>query len=177
MNDLEFLSKCKVFLSKDEVENRITELAHEIDNDYNGKEIVIISILKGALFFTIDLVKKIKTPIILDTIHAFSYVGSESTGELKITDDITTNIEGKDVLIVEDIIDTGLTLDKIRAHILSKNPASLKIAVLADKEERRKVEVPIDYTGFKIENKFIIGYGFDYDEKFRNLPYIAYVDE
>ena len=166
-----------VLLSEQELQKRIAEMAAQLDEDYHGKEIIVITILKGALYFTVDLTKKMKTPIILDTIHAHSYVGTETSGSIKIQDDISTNITGKDVLIVEDIIDTGLTLNKIRDHILAKSPASLKIAVLANKPDRRTVDVPIDYVGFEVPNKFIVGYGFDYDEKYRNLPYVGYVEK
>lgn len=165
-----------ILYSEQEIQDKIALLAKQLDNEYEGKELVVISILKGALYFTIDLTKKMKTPIIFETIHAHSYEGTESTGNVLVRDDISIDISGKDVLIVEDIIDTGKTLDKIRQFLLSKNPNSLKIAVLADKKERRVVDVPIDYSIFDIPNKFIIGYGFDYDEKYRNLPYIAYID-
>ena len=117
-----------------------------------------------------------KTPILFDTIHASSYVGTESSGTLDIKDDISMDISGKDVLIVEDIIDTGYTLDKIRKHLLNKNPKSLKIAVLADNKERRNINVPLDYIGFEIPDKFVIGYGFDIDQKYRNLPFVGYVE-
>ena len=165
-----------VLIDEATLDQRITELAKQLDTEYAGKEVVVVSILKGALYFTIDLTKKMKTPIILDTIHAHSYVGTETSGSITIQDDLSTNITGKDVLIVEDIIDTGLTLNKIRSHILEKSPCSLKIAVLANKQQRRIVEVPVDYVGFEIPNKYIVGYGFDFNEKYRNLPYIGYVE-
>lgn len=165
-----------VLIDEATLDQRITELAKQLDTEYAGKEVVVVSILKGALYFTIDLTKKMKTPIILDTIHAHSYVGTETSGSITIQDDLSTNITGKDVLIVEDIIDTGLTLNKIRSHILEKSPSSLKIAVLANKQQRRIVEVPVDYVGFEIPNKYIVGYGFDFNEKYRNLPYIGYVE-
>ena len=171
------MNKFNVLISEEALQKRISELAQKLDEDYSGKELVIICILKGSLYFTVDLTKKMKTPIILDTIHAHSYVGTETSGSIKIQDDISTNITGKDVLIVEDIIDTGLTLNKIRDHILAKSPHSLKIAVLANKPDRRTVHVPVDYVGFDIPNKFIVGYGFDYDEKYRNLPYVGYIED
>ena len=144
----------KVLLSEEQIQTRLTELAAQLDKDYKGKELVVITILKGAMFFTVDLIRKMKTPIVLDTIHAHSYVGTETSGSISILDDTSTNITDKHVLIVEDIIDTGLTMNKIRDHILAKSPASLKIAVLADKPIRRTVEVPIDYIGFEVPNKF-----------------------
>ena len=170
------MENLKILLNEEQLQKRIAELAEQLDKEYEGKEIVVVSILKGALYFTIDLTKKMKTTIVFETIHAHSYEENESTGNVIIKDDISTNIEGKDVLIIEDIIDTGRTLDKIRAHLLSKNPKSLKIAVLINKPQRRIIDVPVDYIGFNIENKFIIGYGFDYDNKYRNLPYIGYIE-
>ena len=170
------MEKLKVLLKEEELQERIAELAKKLDKEYEGKELIVISILKGALYFTIDLTKKMKTEMIFETIHAHSYQGTESTGNIEIKDDISIDIEGKDVLIVEDIIDTGRTLDKIKTHILNKNPTSLKIAVLINKPARKEIDVPVDYVGFEIENKFIIGYGFDYDEKYRNLPYIGYIE-
>lgn len=169
------MDEINVLIDETELQERITKLAIQIDQEYIGKDLVVVSILKGALYFTIDLTKKMKTPIILDTIHAHSYVGTETTGSIKIQDDLSTNITGKDVLIVEDIIDTGLTLNKIKSHILAKSPRSLKIAVLANKKQHRIIDVPVDYVGFEIPDKFIVGYGFDYNEKYRNLPYIGYV--
>ena len=170
------MENLKVLLKEEELQSRIAELAKELDKEYEGKELIVITILKGALYFSIDLTKKMKTPIIFETIHAHSYEGTESTGNVVIKDDISIDIEGKDVLVVEDIIDTGKTLDKIKTHLLNKNPKSLKIAVLINKPARREINVPVDFVGFDIENKFIIGYGFDYDEKYRNIPYIGYIE-
>ncbi len=166
-----------VLIDEEKIQKRLEEMAKEIDSVYNGQSIIAICVLRGAIYFTVDLTKKMKTPIELDFIKASSYVGTESTGKIKMTLDINENIEGRDVLIIEDIIDTGYTLKYLRDYLLSKNPKSLRIAVLADKEERRKVEVPIDFTGFKIPNKFLVGYGFDYDNSYRNIPYIGYMKE
>lgn len=166
-----------VLIDEEKIQKRLEEMAKEIDSVYNGQSIIAICVLRGAIYFTVDLTKKMKTPIELDFIKASSYVGTESTGKIKMTLDINENIEGRDVLIIEDIIDTGYTLKYLRDYLLSKNPKSLRIAVLADKEERRKVEVPIDFTGFKIPNKYIVGYGFDYDNSYRNIPYIGYMKE
>lgn len=176
MENLE--EKLKVLYSEDEVQKRIAELAKQIDEDYkNSKEIIVICILKGAAFFTVDLVKKMKTPIIFEFMQVSSYSGTETTGAISIKKDLDCDIKGKDVLIVEDIIDTGYTLRALRQDLLSRKPNSLKIVVLADKKERRKVEVPVDYVGYEIPNKFVVGYGFDVDEKGRNIPYIGYIDE
>ena len=164
-----------VMYSEEEIQKRIQELAEEIDKDYAGKEIIAICVLRGAVFFTVDLTKKMKTPLEIDYIRVSSYEGTDTTGKINFIHDISENIEGKDVLIIEDIIDTGFTLKALKEHLLKKNPKSLKIVVLADKSERRKTEVDVDYIGFKIPNKFIVGYGFDIDNKYRNLTYIGYV--
>ena len=166
----------KVMYEEDEIQKRIKEVAEEIDKDYVGKEVVIVSVLKGAIFFTVDLVKKMKTPIELETVQVSSYQGTESTGKINMKKDLDNSIEGKDVLIVEDIVDTGYTLKFLKEYLLSKNPKSVKIAVFMDKKERRKADVTIDYTGFVIPNKFVVGYGFDVDEKGRNIPYVGYID-
>lgn len=170
------LENLPVLLSEEEVQNKIAEIAAQIDKDYEGKEIVVICVLKGAVFFTVDLVKKMKTPIQLEVMQVSSYSGTESTGKINVKKDLDSDIAGKDVLIVEDIIDTGLTLSKLREYLLEKKPKSLKIAVLADKAERRKVPVPLDYTCFVIPDKFVVGYGFDVDEKGRNIPYVGYIE-
>ena len=171
------LENLPVLIPEDEIQKRIAEVAAEIDKDYNGEDVVIISILKGAVFFTVDLVKKMKTPIQLEVMQISSYSGTESTGELIVKKDLDNDIEGKNVLVVEDIIDTGTTLSYLKQYLASKNPKSLKIAVLADKVERRKVDVELDYKCFEIPDKFVVGYGFDVDEHGRNIPYIGYIEE
>lgn len=170
------LENVKVLYEEKELQERIAELAKQMDEDYKGKTITVISVLKGAIFFTVDLVKKMKTPIELEVMQVSSYEGTESTKKIKIKKDLDHSIEGKDVLIVEDIIDTGHTLKHLKEYLLLQNPKSLKLAVLADKKERREVDVKIDYTGFVIPNKFVIGYGFDYNEVGRNLPYVGYIE-
>ena len=167
----------KVMFEEDEIQKRIAEVAAEIDKDYVGKEVVIVCVLKGAVFFTVDLVKKMKTPIELEMVQISSYQGTESTGKIKFKKDLDGSIEGRDVLIVEDIIDTGRTLKYLKEYLESKNPNSVKIAVFVDKKERREVNVDVDYTGFIIPNKYVVGYGFDVDEKGRNIPYVGYIDE
>ena len=159
------LEDVKIMYTEDEIQNRIQELAIQIDRDYDGKEVVAICILKGAAFFTVDLVKKMQTPVIFEVMQVSSYAGTETTGTISIKKDLDCDIEGKDVLIVEDIIDTGYTLRALREDLFARGAKSLKIAVLLDKKERRKVEVPVDYVGYEIPNKFVIGYGFDYNEK------------
>ena len=175
MENLE--NKLKVMYTEETIQNRIKEVAEIIDNDYKGEEIVIISVLKGAVFFTVDLVKKMKTQIELELMQVSSYKGTQSTGNIIVKKDLDGSMEGKNVLIVEDIIDTGYTLKYLQEYLQTLNPKSLKIAVLADKKARRKADIKIDYTCFEIEDKFIVGYGFDFDEKYRNLPYIGYVEE
>lgn len=175
MEDLE--KKLKIMYTEEQIQNRIKEVAKKIDEDYKGKTVIIISVLKGAIFFTVDLVKKMKTPIILEVMQVSSYQGTQTTGNIIVKKGLDTNIEGKDVLIVEDIIDTGYTLKYLKEYLQSQNPKSLKIAVLADKKERRKADVKVDYTCFEIENKYVVGYGFDVDEIGRNIPYIGYLEE
>ena len=169
------LENVKVLYEEKELQARILELANQIDADYQGKTVTVISVLKGAVFFTVDLVTKMKTPIELEVMQVSSYEGTETTQKIQIKKDLDHSIEGKDVLIVEDIIDTGYTLNYLKEYLLNQHPKSLKIAVLADKAERREVPVEIEYTGFVIPNKFVVGYGFDYNEIGRNLPYIGYI--
>ena len=170
------MEEFKVLFSKEDLEKRIKEMAKEIDEYYSGKEIIAVCVLKGAVFFATDLLRNMKTPLSLDFLRASSYEGTESTGKVNLDMEITTNIEGKDVLVVEDIADTGNTLKFLVDYLKSKNPNSLKIAVLLDKKERRTVDIDLDFTGFVIPNKFVVGYGFDIDQKYRNMPYIGYVE-
>lgn len=171
------MDNLKVMYEEEELQKRIKEVAEQIDKDYEGTdEIVIISVLKGAIFFTVDLVKKMKTPITLEVMQVSSYTGTESTGNIIVKKDLDNSIEGKHVLIVEDIIDSGRTLKYLKEYLQTKNPKSVKIAVLMDKKERRIVDIDVDYTGFVIPNKFVVGYGFDVDEKGRNIPYVGYLE-
>lgn len=170
------LENLPVLISEEEIQEKIAEVAKQIDNDYKGEEVVVISILKGAIFFTVDLVKKMKTPIQLEVMQVSSYSGTESSGELIVKKDLSCDIEGKNVLVVEDIVDTGTTLSYLKGYLASKNPKTLKIAVLADKKERRKVDVKLDYKCFEIPDKFVVGYGFDVNEKGRNIPYVGYIE-
>ncbi|GAB6183520.1 hypoxanthine phosphoribosyltransferase [Thermodesulfovibrio hydrogeniphilus] len=160
-------------ISEEQIQKKVSELARKITNDYKNKDLLVIGILKGAFIFFSDLVRQIKAPLKVDFIIASSYIKDKSSGEVNIHYFPREEIKGKDVLLVEDIIDTGISLQAIREKILSMEPASLKICVLLDKKERRVVEVPIDYLGFSIPNKFIVGYGLDYNEMFRNLPYLT----
>lgn len=163
----------KPFLTTERISERVIELADKISKDYAGKEILAIGILKGSFMFFADLIRALKIPVTLDFIVASSYLKSTSTGEVKIHYDVREDIQGKHVLLIDDIIDTGISLNHIRERILARGPESLKICVLLDKKERRLVNVPIDYVGFETPNQFVVGYGLDYDNKYRNLPYIA----
>ncbi len=160
--------------SEQQIERRICELASQIDRDYEGKRIHLICILRGSVFFFTELAKKITLPVTIDFMSASSYGdGTESSGTLKIKKDLDDDIEGKDVLIVEDIIDSGNTLYELRKLLMERKAASLKICTLLDKPDRREVEVPIDYTGFVVPNEFVVGYGLDYAQKYRNLPFVG----
>ncbi len=163
----------KPLYTVNQIQDRVKELADQVSRDFKGKELVVISILKGAFMFTSDLVRHIKVPLTLDFIIASSYLKTDSTGDITIHSDIRENIMDKDVLLVEDIIDSGVTLNYIRERLLQRRPSSLKICGLLDKRARREVDVPIDYIGFEIPDVFIVGYGLDYDNKYRNLPYLA----
>ncbi len=163
----------KPLFTEEQIQKKIEELAERINNDYEGKEILAIGLLKGAFIFFADLIRHIKAPLVVDFLIASSYVKMNTTNEVKIHCDIKENITGKDVLLIEDIIDTGISLNYLRERTLEKSPKSLKTCVLLDKRERRLVDVPVEYIGFTVPDVFVIGYGIDYDDKFRNLPYIS----
>lgn len=163
----------KPLLTIEQIHERVEKMAERISNDYYGKEIIAVGILKGSFMFFADLVRALKIPVTVDFIVASSYLKSTSTGEVKIHYDIREDILNKHVLLIDDIIDTGISLNYIRERILSKGPASLKTCILLDKRERRIVDVPVDYLGFEVPNEFLVGYGLDYDNRYRNLPYIA----
>lgn len=166
----------KELISKEELDRRITELAKQIDKDYLGKEITIICVMRGAVFFTVELTLKMKTKLKYEFITISSYEGTDTTGEVLLRTDLRDSIEGKDVLIVEDIVDTGRSMKYLIEHLKSKNPRTLKVCALANKQERREIEVQIDYLGFEVPNKYIVGFGFDIDNNYRNLPYVAYLE-
>jgi hypoxanthine phosphoribosyltransferase len=163
----------KPFLRTEQIRDKVKELADRISNDYAGKNMVAVGILKGAFMFFSDLVRAIRVPLTVDFIIASSYLKTDTTGEVKIYHDIREDISDKDVLLIEDIIDSGITLNQIRERVLMRSPKTLRICVFLDKKERRIVDVPLDYVGFVIPNEFVVGYGLDYDNKFRNLPYIS----
>lgn len=172
------INKIKTLIDEEKLNKKISEIAKKISGDYINEEIVLVCILKGAAYFAIDLSKKITNDdIIIDFMKVSSYGSqTESSGKINFKLDLSENIENKNVIIVEDIIDTGITLNYLYNHLKSKNPKSLKLCVLLDKKERRIQGIDVDYIGFEIENKFVVGYGLDYDEKYRNLPYIGYIE-
>ena len=168
----------KPLFSKQDIRKTVKRLAAEISSDYRGEEVLCVCILKGSFMFTSDLIRQIKVPTKVDFMRVSSYgKGMMSMGEVTITKDLEMDVSGKHVLIVEDIIDSGLTLTWIRDMLASRNPKSLRIVALVDKKARRKVDVPCDYVGFTIEDGFIVGYGIDYAEKYRNLPDILVVEK
>ena len=169
--------KIRVMLSEEDVDKRIKELGEQISRDYEGKNVHLICILKGGVFFMCELVKHITVPVTHDFMSVSSYGdGTVSTGRIKLIKDLDESIEGKDVLIVEDILDTGRTLHHLMALLRTRNPKSLRLCTLLDKPDRRVIDVPVDYTGFQIPDEFVVGYGLDYDQKYRNLPYIGVVE-
>ena len=164
-------------ISASQIKQRVKELGAQLSADYEGKNVVIICVLKGAVVFLADLLRSLSIPVELDFVRLSSYgKNTESSGVISIIRNITSDIQHKDVLIVEDIVDTGTTLDFLKECLLSQNPSSLKICTLLDKPARRVKPITIEYTGFEIPNCFVVGYGLDYNEKYRNLPYIAMPD-
>jgi hypoxanthine phosphoribosyltransferase len=163
----------KPLLTTRQIQIKVRELADRISKDYLGKDFIVVGILKGVFMFFSDIVRAIKIPITLDFVIASSYVKTETTGEVKIYYNVREDITDKDVLLIDDIIDSGITLNYIRENMLSKRPRSIKTCVFLDKKEKRLVDVPLDYVGFEIPNEYVVGYGLDYDNKFRNLPYIS----
>lgn len=164
----------KILLDEAQIKERVSQLGQQITQDYKGESILMVGILKGAMIFLADLVRNIEVTTYFDFMAVSSYgAGTVSSGAVRILKDLDKSIEGRHVIIVEDIVDTGLTLQYLVENMKSRRPASLKICTLLDKPSRRKVKVDIDYNGFAIPDEFVIGYGLDYNEKYRNLPYIA----
>ena len=165
------------YLSEEKIANRIAEMGAEISEVYGDEPVCLICILKGSVFFTVELAKRITSPVELEFMCVSSYgSGTKSSGVVKITKDLDVNIEGKNVLLVEDIIDSGRTLSYLLENLKTRNPKSLRLCTLLDKPDRRVVAVDVDYVGFTIPDEFVVGYGLDYDQKYRNLPYIGYVE-
>jgi hypoxanthine phosphoribosyltransferase len=164
----------EVLVSADELQQRVAELGREISRDYAGRSLLLIGVLKGAVFFLSDLMRYIEIPVEVDFMAVASYgSATDSSGVVRILKDLDAAIEGRDVLIVEDIVDSGLTLQYLMRNLGSRNPATLEVCALLTKPERRKVELPTRYVGFEIPNRFVVGYGLDYAERHRNLPFVA----
>ena len=164
-----------VLLSEGQIAAKVTELVKRISEDYAGRQVTLVSVLKGSLPFMADLMRQISIPLRIDLMEVSSYGGTatESSGLVRILKDLSSSIDGSDVLIVEDIIDTGLTLNYLLRYLRGKNPNSLRICTLLDKPARRLVEIPIDYVGFTIPDQFVVGYGLDYGELYRNLRFVG----
>ena len=163
-----------VLIPEDKVEERIQQIAEEISRDYAGKTVHMIGILKGSVFFVCELAKRITVPVTMDFMSVSSYgSGTKSTGVVKLIKDLDEPIAERDVLVVEDIIDSGNTLSYLLKNLSDRNPASIRLCTLLDKPERREKDVFVDYQGFQIPDEFVIGYGLDYDQRYRNLPYIG----
>lgn len=167
----------KVLLSEEEVDARIKAIGEQISKDYAGKQVHLVCVLKGGSFFLCELAKRITVPVSLDFMSVSSY-GSDtkSSGVVKIVKDLDDSIKDKEVIVVEDIVDSGRTLSYLMEMLSDRGPASLHLCTLLDKPERRVIDVKVDYTGFRIPDKFVVGYGLDYDQKYRNLPYIGVVE-
>lgn len=166
----------EVMLTEEEVNKRIKEIGEQISKDYAGKKVHLICVLKGGAFFMVELAKRITVPVSLDFMSVSSYGGeTKSSGVVKIVKDLDESITGKDVLVVEDIVDSGRTLSYLLEMLKDRKPASIKLCTLLDKPDRRVVDVDVNYTGFVIPDEFVVGYGLDYDQRYRNLPYIGVV--
>ena len=164
----------RVLFSEEALDKRVSEIAAEINRDYAGKEPMLISVLRGSFVFMADLIRKIEVPCTVDFMAVSSYGrGTTSSGQVQITKDLSDDIEGKDIIVVEDILDSGNTLSYLLQLLRARKPASMRLCTLLDKPDRRVKEVHVDYTGFTIPDEFVVGYGLDYAEKYRNLPYIG----
>jgi hypoxanthine phosphoribosyltransferase len=164
-----------VLLTEEEIAAKVADLGRRIAADYAGRNLTLVSVLKGSLPFMADLMRQIPLPLRIDLMEVSSYggTGTESSGLVRIIKDLSASIAGEDVLLVEDIIDTGLTLNYLVRYLRGKNPASLRICTLLDKPARRLVDIPVDYIGFEIPDQFVVGYGLDYDERYRNLRFVG----
>jgi hypoxanthine phosphoribosyltransferase len=164
----------EILIDGDAIARRVAEIGAAVTADYEGRDPVLVSVLKGSLVFLSDLIRAMELPLSIDLMEVSSYgSGTETTGQVRILKDLSGSIEGRDVIVVEDIIDTGLTLNYLLKYLDDKGPASIRVVCLLDKPARRLAEIPIDYRGFTIPDRFVIGYGLDFDERYRNLPYIG----
>lgn len=164
----------RVLISQEELAQKVREMAEQINADYAGQKLLLVSVLKGSVMFAVDLMREIKVPCEIDFMDVSSYgSGVKSSGVVKILKDLDDSVEGKNILIVEDIIDSGLTLSYLKELLLSRNPASVRICTILNKPERRRTEIDVDYIGFDIPDEFVVGYGLDYDQKYRNFPFVG----
>lgn len=164
----------KVLISEEELRNKVTELGRQISEDYKDKNLMLVSVLKGSVVFMADLMRAITIPASIDFMSVSSYgSGVKTTGAVRIIKDLDEMLTGRDILIVEDILDSGMTLSYLKEHIGAKDAKSIRIATLLDKPERRRVNIVPDYKGFVVPDEFVVGYGLDFDEKYRNLPYVG----
>jgi hypoxanthine phosphoribosyltransferase len=168
----------KILISRDEISKAIDRLAREIKQDYQDKQPLLIGVLKGSFVFMADLIRQLDLPLELDFIRLSSYgAARESSGKVRVVQGVKTPVRGRDVLVIEDIVDTGITISFLLDYLKKKKPASLKLCTLTDKPSRRRIPVPIDYRGFTVPNKFIVGYGLDFNQRFRNLPHIYTLED
>ncbi len=174
MNELDSMAVSEVLISPSQIERRLNELGQQIAHDYAGKEPLFVGVLKGVTCFMADLMRHVPLPVSIDFMTISSYEG-DRTGAVRIVQDLTENIQDRDVLIVEDIVDTGMTLNHLMKQLQAREPASLRVCALLDKRARRLVDVPLDYVGFEVPDEFVVGYGLDYHQRFRNLPFVATV--
>ena len=164
----------KVMISEERVNRRINELAEQISEDFKGRSVHLVCILKGSIFFTCELAKRLSVPVTIDFMSVSSYgAGTKSSGVVRLVKDLDEPLEGKDVIVIEDIIDSGRTLSYLMENLSARKPATLKLCTLLDKPDRRVTEVTVDYTGFVVPDYFVVGYGLDYDQRYRNLPYVG----
>jgi hypoxanthine phosphoribosyltransferase len=170
------MSRLKSLLTEPEIQAKIKEIAKTITHDYKGEDVLVVGVLKGACLFLSDLIRLIDLPVTVDFIIASSYVKKGSSGEIQIHYDIRETVKNKAILIVEDIVDTGLTIKYLIDLIARKSPKSIKVCTLLNKKDKRQVEVPLDYVGFEIPDLFVVGYGMDYDSQYRNLPDIKVIE-
>jgi hypoxanthine phosphoribosyltransferase len=167
----------EILVDEESLRSRVAELGEEISRDYEGRDLLLIGVLKGAVFFMADLMRQLTVSCEIDFMAISSYGAStDSSGVVRILKDLDINIEGREVLVVEDIIDSGLTLSYLMRNLEARQPASLEVCALMTKPERREIDVPVRYIGFEIPNRFVIGYGLDFDERYRNLPYVGVLD-
>lgn len=169
--------RISVLISTEAVEKRVSEMAEVINAEYNGEPVHLVCILKGSIFFTCELAKRLTMPVTIDFMQVSSYGdGTASSGRVRIAKDLDESVEDKNIIVIEDIIDSGRTLSYLMDILKARKPKSVKLCTLLDKPDRRVVEIDVDYTGFEIPDKFVVGYGLDYAQKYRNLPYIGVVE-